>query len=84
MNRAIDSTAAEKCRVRGIHDAINMEGRNIAADDVDVHGVIVARWIGRSAVTVASGKGLLDPPSRAGIGAHSRREAFNQPCAVSL
>jgi hypothetical protein len=50
MNRAIDSTAAEKCRVRGIHDGINMQGRNIAADDVDVHGIIVARRIGRSAL----------------------------------
>ncbi len=48
MNRAIDSTAAEKCRVRGIHDGINMQGRNIAADDVDIHGIIVAKWIGRS------------------------------------
>jgi hypothetical protein len=46
MNCAIDSPAAEKRRVRGIDDCINMHGRNIAADEVDGHGIIVTRCIG--------------------------------------
>ena len=35
MNRAVDSAAAEQGRVRRIHNRINAEFSDIAADDVD-------------------------------------------------
>src|SRR5207244_2376641 len=35
MNRAIDSSAAEKRRVRRVHNRIDLELRDIAADDID-------------------------------------------------
>ena len=36
MNRAIHSAAAKKCRVRGVHDGIHIEGRDVAADKIDL------------------------------------------------
>src|SRR5438128_3486755 len=36
MNRAIHSAAAEKCRVRSVHDDIHIERRDVAADDIDL------------------------------------------------
>jgi hypothetical protein len=35
MNRAIDSATAEKGRVRGVHDRIDIELRNVPAGDLD-------------------------------------------------
>ena len=35
MNRAIDSSAAEKRRIRHVHNRIDLDLRDIAADDID-------------------------------------------------
>jgi hypothetical protein len=35
MNRAIDSAAAEKRRVRRVHNRVNIEFRDVAADNVN-------------------------------------------------
>jgi hypothetical protein len=35
MNRAIDSAAAEKRRVRGVHDCIDIQLGDVTPDNVD-------------------------------------------------
>ena len=35
MNRSVDSAAADKRRVRRVHNGIDLELRDIAADDID-------------------------------------------------
>jgi hypothetical protein len=38
VNRAIDSAAAEKSRICGIHNGIDLEFRDVATDNVDATG----------------------------------------------
>jgi hypothetical protein len=47
MNRSVDSAAAEKRRIRRVHNRVNLEFRDIPADDIDfamrifVHKMVV-------------------------------------------
>src|SRR5205807_3641753 len=36
VNRSVNSAAAEQCRVRGIHNRIDLKFGNIATDDIDL------------------------------------------------
>ncbi len=38
MNRAVNSAAAEKRRIGGIHNGIDLDLRDVAADNVDLSG----------------------------------------------
>ena len=38
VNRAIDSAAAQQASIRGIHNGIDLELRDVAADNVDLSG----------------------------------------------
>jgi hypothetical protein len=45
MNRAIDSSAAEKRRIRRVHNRVNLELRDIAAGDVDLAmRIFLQKW----------------------------------------
>ena len=45
MNRPIDSSAAEKRRIRRIHNGINIEFRDIPAGDIDLAmGIVLQKW----------------------------------------
>jgi hypothetical protein len=41
MNHAVDSAAAEKCRIRRVHNRIDLELRDVAADDIDFSNQIL-------------------------------------------
>ena len=44
MNRAIDSATAEKRRICRVHNGINVEFRDVAADDLDL-AIQDSSWI---------------------------------------
>jgi hypothetical protein len=46
MDRAVDSAAAEKRRVRRVHNRVNLELRDIPADDIDfAMGIFVHKMV---------------------------------------
>jgi hypothetical protein len=46
MNRAVDTTAADKRRVRGRDDNVNVSSGDVAPDNLDLHELKAARTQG--------------------------------------
>jgi hypothetical protein len=44
MNRPVDSSSAEECGVRRIHNGIHIEVRDVAAHDIDFTVGIFHEW----------------------------------------